>query len=57
MGKATTDKAGKFIAPPGTEEAFEKYLDLAPTGPNADAAKSMLDSMGSKVATKYKKSK
>ena len=57
MGKATADKSGKFIAPPGTEEAFEKYLDLAPTGPNADAAKSMLDSMGSKVATKYKKSK
>ena len=57
MGKATTDKTGKFIAPPGTEEAFEKYLDLAPTGPNAEAAKSMLDSMGAKVATKYKKSK
>jgi tetratricopeptide (TPR) repeat protein len=55
VGKATTDKAGKIVAPQGTEEAFEKYLELAPTGPNAQAAKDMLTSIGSKAATSYKK--
>ncbi len=29
VGKATTDKSGKVIAAPGTEEAFTKYLELA----------------------------
>ena len=28
MGKATTAKDGKFVAPPGTAEAFQKYLEL-----------------------------
>jgi len=51
MGKATTDPSGKMIAPPGTSEAFQKYLELAPTGPNAQAAKDMLTAMGSTVDT------
>jgi tetratricopeptide (TPR) repeat protein len=55
MGKATTDKSGKFIAPEGTEQAFQKYLEMTPTGQNAEAAKAMLESMGSKVVTGYKK--
>jgi len=55
VGKATTDKSGKIVAPEGTEEAFEKYLQLAPTGPNAQGAKDMLASIGSKAALGYKK--
>jgi tetratricopeptide (TPR) repeat protein len=55
VGKATTDKSGKIVAPEGTEQAFEKYLELAPTGPNAQAAKDMLTSIGSKAAMGYKK--
>ncbi len=35
MGKATT-KGDKMVAPPGTAEAFNKYLELAPTGKYAD---------------------
>jgi tetratricopeptide (TPR) repeat protein len=55
LGKATVDKAGKMVAPAGTEEAFDKYLELAPDGPNAEGAKQMLEAMGSKVPTRYKK--
>ncbi|HLH09886.1 MAG TPA: carboxypeptidase regulatory-like domain-containing protein [Terriglobales bacterium] len=56
MGKATL-KGNKMEAPPGTEEAFNKYLELAPTGQFADPAKQMLASMGATVETSYGKSK
>ncbi len=52
MGKATVDN-GKTIAPPGTAEAFQKYLDLAPTGPNAQTAKDMITSLGATVQTNF----
>lgn len=51
IAKATTDKAGKIIAPPGTEEAFEKYLELSPNGKNAEAATAQLQFLGAKVKT------
>jgi tetratricopeptide (TPR) repeat protein len=51
--KATTDAAGKLQFPQGTAEAFQKYLELKPTGPYADAAKSMLQTMGSSIETNY----
>jgi len=57
MGKATTGKDGKVVAAPGTEEAFQKYLELKPDGSNADAAKAMLASLGTTVETSYGKSK
>jgi hypothetical protein len=44
-------------APTGTAEAFNKYLELAPTGPYADPAKQMLDSMGAKIETSFGKSR
>lgn len=53
MGKATIGKDGKMEAPAGTAEAFNKYLELAPTGPMADPAKQMLDSMGAKIETSF----
>ena len=52
LGKATL-QGDKTVAPPGTAEAFQKYLELSPTGPNADAAKAMLTSLGSSVETSY----
>jgi tetratricopeptide (TPR) repeat protein len=52
LGKATL-QGDKTIAPPGTAEAFQKYLELSPTGPNADSAKALLASIGSKVETSY----
>jgi len=51
IAKATTDKSGKIIAPPGTEEAFEKYLELSPNGKNAEAATAQLQFLGAKVKT------
>jgi len=56
LGKATL-QGDKTIAPPGTAEAFQKYLELAPTGPNADSAKALLASIGSTVETSYGKKK
>ena len=52
LGKATL-QGDKTIAPPGTAEAFQKYLELAPNGPNAQSAKDLLASIGSTVETSY----
>ncbi|HXY49675.1 MAG TPA: tetratricopeptide repeat protein [Terriglobales bacterium] len=56
IGKATL-KGDKMVAPEGTAEAFNKYLELAPTGPYAQPAKDMLTSIGAAVETGYKKQK
>ncbi len=42
IGKAPPMKDGKMIAPAGTEEAFNKYLELQPDGKYAQASKDML---------------
>jgi tetratricopeptide (TPR) repeat protein len=52
IGKATL-QGDKMVAPPGTEEAFNKYLELQPTGPFAEPAKQMLASIGASVQTTY----
>jgi tetratricopeptide (TPR) repeat protein len=56
LGKATL-QGDKTIAPPGTAEAFQKYLEISPTGPNAESAKALLASIGSSVETSYGKKK
>ncbi len=56
LGKATL-KGDKMEAPPGTAEAFNKYLELQPTGPFAEPSKQMLASMGEKVETSFGKGK
>ena len=52
IGKATL-QGDKMVAPPGTAEAFQKYLELQPTGSYADAAKQMLASIGASVETSF----
>lgn len=52
LGKATL-QGDKTVAPPGTAEAFQKYLEVAPNGPNAQSAKDLLASIGSSVETTY----
>ena len=52
IGKATL-KADKMVAPDGTAEAFQKYLELDPTGPMAQTSKDMLASIGSTVETGF----
>jgi tetratricopeptide (TPR) repeat protein len=53
VGKAKTGANGKFEAPAGTAEAFNKYLELAPDGKYADPAKQMLQTIGAPVTTTY----
>jgi tetratricopeptide (TPR) repeat protein len=50
---AATLQGDKMVAPPGTAEAFQKYIDLAPTGPHSEEAKAMLAAVGAKVETSY----
>jgi len=52
LGKATL-KGDKMIAPEGTAEAFQKYLELEPEGKLAQPAKDMLASIGATVETGF----
>jgi tetratricopeptide (TPR) repeat protein len=56
IGKATL-KGDKMVAPDGTADAFNKYLELDPNGKYADAAKQMLASLGASVETSFGKQK
>jgi tetratricopeptide (TPR) repeat protein len=47
------DKDGKMVAPDGTAEAFQKYLELQPTGPHAEEAKQMLAALNASVESSY----
>ncbi len=55
VSKATTTADGKIVAPDGTIQAFQKYLELAPTGPNAQPAKDMLATLGAGIQTSFDK--
>jgi tetratricopeptide (TPR) repeat protein len=57
IAKETVGKDGKVIAPEGTAEAFQKYLQLEPTGPYAEGAKGMLASIGATAETGFGKKK
>ena len=46
-----------MIAPPGTAESFQKYIELKPDGPLVTQAKGYLDALGAKVETTYGKGK
>ena len=54
VSKAQIGSDGKVTPVPGTVEAFQKYLELAPTGTYAQPAKDMLTTLGSSVETNYK---
>ncbi len=53
LAKMTIGKDGKAVAPEGTAEAFQKYLELAPTGRYAQNAKDLLASIGAPVETGF----
>ena len=56
IGKATL-QGDKMVAPAGTAETFQKYLELQPNGPYAEVAKQMLSSIGAPVETGFGKKK
>jgi tetratricopeptide (TPR) repeat protein len=52
--KITVDAKGNYVLPPGCAEAYQKYLELAPTGQYAAEVKALLDETHTKVENKYK---
>jgi tetratricopeptide (TPR) repeat protein len=52
--KASVDKAGKITAPPGCVEAYQKYLELVPTGPRAEEVKGILQGIGEPIKSTFK---
>jgi tetratricopeptide (TPR) repeat protein len=54
FGNSRLDAKNQLVAPPGTREALEQYLKLAPTGGHAADAKAMLDAMGVMLETTFK---
>ncbi|HEY2359638.1 MAG TPA: tetratricopeptide repeat protein [Candidatus Angelobacter sp.] len=57
IASSTTDKDGKVKPAPGTAEALNKYLELAPDGSHANDVKQMLAYIGSKVESTYHEKK
>ncbi len=56
--KATVDpKTSKIVLPPGCAEAYQKYLELAPTGPYAAEVQGILQQAGQKINSSYKAGK
>ena len=53
--KATMDsKTNKIVLPPGCFEAYEKYLDLAPTGSHVTDVRAILDNADQAQHSSYK---
>jgi tetratricopeptide (TPR) repeat protein len=57
VGESKLDKEGKLQAAPGTSEALNKYLELAPDGSHANDVKAMLQAIGAKIETSYHEKK
>jgi tetratricopeptide (TPR) repeat protein len=58
IAKSTFDaKTQKIIPPPGCVDAYQKFLQLEPTGPRADQVKEVLTSLGEKIDTSYRAGK
>lgn len=56
--KASIDpKTQKIVLPAGCAAAYQKFLELAPDGPLADDARSILSAAGETIHSSYKKSK
>ncbi len=53
LSKASVSADGKVTPAPGTVEAFQKYLELKPTGPFADSAKGSLQALSASIETQF----
>ncbi|MBM3736363.1 MAG: tetratricopeptide repeat protein [Acidobacteria bacterium] len=53
FSKAETKADGSVVPPQGTKEAFQKYLDLKPTGSFADSAKGMIQAIDATITTTF----
>jgi tetratricopeptide (TPR) repeat protein len=58
VGKATIDpKTQRIVLPDDCTAAYQKYLELAPTGPYAGEVQGILQQAGQKVSSSYKAGK
>jgi len=57
MGKATVKPDGSMAPAPGTIEAFQTYLKLAPSGKYAPQAQASIEALQGKESLEYKKTK
>jgi tetratricopeptide (TPR) repeat protein len=48
FSKGKLDAKSKYMVPPGTAEALNKYLELSPTGSHAKDVKEMIEMIGAK---------
>jgi tetratricopeptide (TPR) repeat protein len=56
--KATVDpKTSRIVLPDGCADAYQKYLELAPTGPYAGEVQAILQQAGQKINSSYKAGK
>jgi tetratricopeptide (TPR) repeat protein len=53
VGKAQMGADNRLLPPPGTKEAFQKYLELEPNGPYAQPCKDMIATLDSSIQTQY----
>jgi tetratricopeptide (TPR) repeat protein len=54
VGNATIDpKTNRIVLPPDCQAAYQKYLELAPTGQFADEVAGILQQAGQKVTSSY----
>ena len=53
VGQAQTKEDGSVVPVEGTVEAFQKYLELEPTGPMAESAKMMIQTLTGSVDTSF----
>jgi tetratricopeptide (TPR) repeat protein len=51
------EENGKYVAPPGTSELLNKYLEYAPYGQHASAVRSMIDKLAGEADTPRKPAK
>jgi hypothetical protein len=51
------EKTKKYVLPPGCLDAYQKYLELVPTGTQADEVRGILASLGESVKSSYKAGK
>lgn len=58
VGNATVDpKTNRIVLPPGCADAYQKYLQLAPSGPYATEVQGILQQAGEKVSNTYRAGK
>ncbi len=57
VGTATMKEDGSIVPAPGTVEAYQKYLELQPSGPYAASAQAMVQSLSGTLETTFENPK